>query len=198
MAPVKPRVIALCAASAISVGLASGEQLPLKIYSTAEGLTSDRIHCILSDSHGFLWFGTEDGLSRFDGYGFRNFNESDGLPAAAVTAMIESRDGVYWLGTTRGLVRFDATRETARSGSSFRVFHVPGGGLFDQAESLLEDRSGVLWMGTEDGLFRVERGLPRLAAENITGGCGGGNYCPLNPNTRGQMAVFIVKTFTLQ
>ena len=35
-------------------------------------------------------------------------------------------------------------------------------------------------------------------AESITGGCGGGNYCPLNPNTRGQMAVFITKTFHLQ
>ncbi len=40
--------------------------------------------------------------------------------------------------------------------------------------------------------------IERLAAENITGGCGAGIYCPLNPNTRGQMAVFIVKTFSLQ
>ena len=40
--------------------------------------------------------------------------------------------------------------------------------------------------------------IEQLATENITGGCGGGNYCPGNPNTRGQMAVFIVKTFGLQ
>jgi hypothetical protein len=40
--------------------------------------------------------------------------------------------------------------------------------------------------------------IEQLAAENITGGCGGGNYCPTNPNTRGQMAVFITKTFNLQ
>jgi hypothetical protein len=37
-----------------------------------------------------------------------------------------------------------------------------------------------------------------LAGRGITGGCGGGNYCPANPNTRGQMAVFLVKTFNLQ
>ena len=37
-----------------------------------------------------------------------------------------------------------------------------------------------------------------LVARNITGGCGGGNYCPANPATRGQMAVFVVKTFSLQ
>ena len=40
--------------------------------------------------------------------------------------------------------------------------------------------------------------IERLAAESVTGGCGGGNYCPSNPNTRGQMAVFLVKTFGLQ
>jgi len=40
--------------------------------------------------------------------------------------------------------------------------------------------------------------IEQLAAENITGGCGGGNYCPLSNNTRGQMAVFITKTFNLQ
>ena len=40
--------------------------------------------------------------------------------------------------------------------------------------------------------------IERLADKKITGGCGGANYCPLNPNTRGQMAVFITKTFGLQ
>ncbi len=40
--------------------------------------------------------------------------------------------------------------------------------------------------------------IEQLAAEQITGGCGGGNYCPQNANTRGQMAVFLVKTFNLQ
>ena len=40
--------------------------------------------------------------------------------------------------------------------------------------------------------------IEQLAEEEITTGCGGPNYCPLNPNTRGQMAVFLVKTFNLQ
>lgn len=40
--------------------------------------------------------------------------------------------------------------------------------------------------------------VEQLAIENITGGCGGNNYCPTNPNTRGQMAVFITKTFNLR
>jgi hypothetical protein len=40
--------------------------------------------------------------------------------------------------------------------------------------------------------------VEQLAAELITGGCGGDTYCPLNPNTRGQMAVFLTKTFLLR
>ena len=40
--------------------------------------------------------------------------------------------------------------------------------------------------------------IEQLSAEMITGGCGGGNYCPQNANTRGQMAVFLTKTFHLQ
>jgi hypothetical protein len=40
--------------------------------------------------------------------------------------------------------------------------------------------------------------IEELAIESITGGCGGGNYCPANANTRGQMAVFLTKTFHLQ
>jgi hypothetical protein len=40
--------------------------------------------------------------------------------------------------------------------------------------------------------------IEQLAAENVTGGCGGGNYCPGASNTRGQMAVFLAKTFHLQ
>jgi hypothetical protein len=40
--------------------------------------------------------------------------------------------------------------------------------------------------------------IEQLFHEGVTGGCGGGDYCPANPNTRGQMAVFLVKTFNLQ
>ncbi len=40
--------------------------------------------------------------------------------------------------------------------------------------------------------------IEQLAAEGVTAGCGGGNYCPGSPNTRGQMAVFLVKTFSLR
>jgi hypothetical protein len=49
-----------------------GEILPLKKYTTSDGLAQDRVGRIVRDSRGFLWFCTGEGLSRFDGYQFKN------------------------------------------------------------------------------------------------------------------------------
>jgi ligand-binding sensor domain-containing protein len=48
-------------------------QFPIKTYTTADGLARDQVNCIRRDSRGFLWFCTEEGLSRFDGYKFTNY-----------------------------------------------------------------------------------------------------------------------------
>ncbi len=48
-------------------------------YTTDHGLPSSEVHCILQDSEGYMWFGTDNGLSRFDGYSFKNFSAQEGL-----------------------------------------------------------------------------------------------------------------------
>jgi ligand-binding sensor domain-containing protein len=85
----------------------SAEQLPIKTYTIAEGLARDSIGCIVQDSHGFMWFCTPDGLSRFDGYGFANYGPEQGLPNRPVTGLVETRDGLYWLGAGDGLYLFN-------------------------------------------------------------------------------------------
>ena len=60
-------------------GNASAERLPLKTYTTADGLPRDHINRIVQDSKGFLWFCTTEGLSRFDGYKFTNNGTEHGL-----------------------------------------------------------------------------------------------------------------------
>src|ERR1051326_3642217 len=77
-------------------GRVLGEQLPLKIYTTADGLARDQINRIVRDSHGFLWFATEEGLSRFDGYKFTNYTTDQGLPHRTVNDILETRGGAYW------------------------------------------------------------------------------------------------------
>ena len=87
--------------------LAQAERLPLKTYTTTDGLAHNEINKIVRDSRGFLWFCTANGLSRFDGYTFTNYGTDQGLPHVNVTDFLETRDGEFWVGTYGGLVRFN-------------------------------------------------------------------------------------------
>src|SRR5271163_159240 len=83
-----------------------GAQLPLRRYTTADGLANNGVYSIVSDSRGFLWFATGEGLSRFDGFGFANQTKSTGLPHSLVRQVLIGRNGNYWLATPAGLVRY--------------------------------------------------------------------------------------------
>src|SRR2546423_11137832 len=85
---------------------ARAERLPLKTYTTADGLAHNVINRVVRDSRGILWFCTAEGLSRFDGYTFTNFGTDEGLPHASVNDLLETRAGEYWAATNGGLVCF--------------------------------------------------------------------------------------------
>ncbi len=101
---------------------AGAERLPIRIYTTADGLAHNAVNRIVRDSRGFLWFCTDEGLSRFDGYAFSNFGTDQGLPHASVNDFLETRNGEYWLATGAGLVRFNPTGRPDR-----RVVYAHGG-----------------------------------------------------------------------
>src|ERR1700687_4174162 len=84
-----------CLALALPLGApsVSAEQLPVRTYTTADGLPRDLILRIVRDSHGFLWFCTGDGLSRFNGYEFTNYGVEHGLSNPRVNDLIETRRG---------------------------------------------------------------------------------------------------------
>ena len=73
------------------------EQLPLRLYSTQDGLWSGFINHIMRDSRGFLWFCTRDGLSRFDGYCFTNYRVGGASSSQNFTYMFETRSGIFWI-----------------------------------------------------------------------------------------------------
>src|SRR5439155_26216563 len=87
--------------------VARAERLPIKNYTTADGLSHNIVNKILRDSRGFLWFCTAEGLSRFDGYSFTNYGTAEGLPHPNVSDILETRGGEYWVATNAGLVRFN-------------------------------------------------------------------------------------------
>src|SRR5262249_47949944 len=91
----------------LAVSSARAEQLPIKIYTTADGLAQDSINRIVRDSRGFLWFCTREGLSRFDGYQFTSYTTDQGLPHNWVNDLLETRGGAYWVATGAGVCRFN-------------------------------------------------------------------------------------------
>jgi ligand-binding sensor domain-containing protein len=68
------------------------QQLPIKTYTTSDGLPRNGINHIVRDSHGFLWFCTIEGLSRFDGYTFTNYGVEQGIPALSAAPPIMARN----------------------------------------------------------------------------------------------------------
>ena len=93
---------------------ARAERLPIKTYTTADGLAHNDVNRIVRDSRGFLWFCTFEGLSRFDGYEFTNFGVDQGLPSPNVNDLLETRDGKYWVATAAGLCGFNPTGAVGR------------------------------------------------------------------------------------
>jgi ligand-binding sensor domain-containing protein len=130
------------------------EQLPIRTYTTADGLPNNAINSIVRDSHGFLWFCTNEGLSRFDGYTFTNYAVDEGLPHPGVQDLLETRSGDYWVATADGLCRFELTPSRRRPrtddlrAARFVVYRPPGDEHSRNIVALLEDRQSTIWRDT--------------------------------------------------
>lgn len=151
----------VCWISLVLVASASmnSEQLPIRTYTTADGLAYDVVRRIVRDSRGFLWFCTAAGLSRFDGHRFTNYGTEHGLPEPSVNDLLETRDGAYWVATNGGGVRrFNPKYSTGRTAGArelFTVYPVGDEPAANRVNVLYEDRAGELWAGTDAGLFQL-------------------------------------------
>jgi len=128
-------------------------------FSIEQGLSQSVVSSILQDSRSFMWFGTQDGLNRFDGYEFVVYKHDPENPNSLggnfVQALHEDASGTLWVGTNGGgISKLD--RET---GHFVHLRHDPGdpNSLSNNIVlALYEDREGMLWIGTSGG------GLDRL------------------------------------
>jgi signal transduction histidine kinase/ligand-binding sensor domain-containing protein len=146
----------------------AGEQLPMRRYSTADGLASDAVTCVKHDSHGFLWFCTAEGLSRFDGYSFTNYSMDQGLPDRLVTDFLETRNGDYWVGTYRGVAHFNPK---PGKNQPFFTFYSPDATEHAQhVNALFQDRKGAIWMATNDGVFQLIEVAGKCAFQRLETG----------------------------
>jgi ligand-binding sensor domain-containing protein/signal transduction histidine kinase len=176
IAPVLVAALSLTLLTSLSV---RAERLPLRLYTTTDGLAHNVINKIVRDSRGFLWFCTADGISRFDGYGFSNYGTSEGLPHPYVNDLLETRAGEYWLATNGGLVRFNPSGVPGRNvvyandapPNAPPMFSVVVPDDSDRRAKaitmLFEARNGSIWCGTMKGLYQLERTNDRFALKAI-------------------------------
>ncbi|MFI5182255.1 MAG: two-component regulator propeller domain-containing protein [Thermoanaerobaculia bacterium] len=146
-------VLAATALSLAAAGRAFAGLLPLRSYTTADGLPHDRIKRIALTHDGFVWFCTLEGLSRFDGRRFVNFGVVDGLPVPSTNDLLETPRGL-WVATNGGGVAFfepDAVSPRFRAVST-------GTDASSRVNVLARDPGGALWAGTDGGLFRLSDG----------------------------------------
>lgn len=143
------RLVAAAFLSFITIHTAFSQLLPFRTLTVRDGLISNSTTTLLQDSRGFLWIGSYDGFSRYDGYSFKNISIAEDLPANYVTAFAESRKtpGAMFIGTSGGgIAVFDTkVRSVMKHGNGIVL-------------SLLEDHRGMLWCGTDDEVLRYKQG----------------------------------------
>ena len=142
----------LClAASNLSIKLPMTEGTDVRFahVSFGEGPSNSSIKGIIQDNQGFLWFGTQDGLKRYDGYRFRDYRNQDGSPnglsGTAISALFLDRSGILWVASDWFLDRYDPVTERfipVRTGSGDPMRF--GGGI----NNINQDSAGTMWIST--------------------------------------------------
>jgi PAS domain S-box-containing protein len=133
--------------------LAQKRNIQFEHLSSEDGLSQNSVQCILQDRRGFIWFGTYEGLNRYDGYHFKIYkfaiDNPNSLCNNTIRSILEDHNGILWVGTNDGLEQYDQQKDgfihykhdplNSNSLSSNRI------------RWLHEDQSGTLWIGTYGG-----------------------------------------------
>ncbi len=145
---------------ALSGGIqAQEDELKFEHLTIDDGLSQNKINCIFQDSRGFMWFGTNEGLNKYDGYEFTIFGKDSShmgrLSDDWIQCILEDSKGNLWVGTgVGGLNLYDrATNSfihyTTDSSSAIRLNS-------NNVKCIIEDSQGMLWMSTPGSLEMLD------------------------------------------
>lgn len=134
---------------------AHGRPYYFRHYRIDEGLSNNAVMDCIQDKRGFVWFGTKEGLIRFDGYQFKVFlNDPEAancLISNFVTAIREDNDGWIWVGTANGICYYNTDSDYFGTISSEDQ---KISGLISDVEA---DNNNIIWISTRSGLFRYKK-----------------------------------------
>jgi ligand-binding sensor domain-containing protein/signal transduction histidine kinase len=152
--------------SSIPAAPVQGQSTPFTHLTLEDGLSDQRVQALLQARDGLMWFGTNNGLNRYDGHDVVEYRNDPTNPYSLsgnlVEDLYEDKSGTLWVATRSGLNAFD--RRTERF---TRYRHNPADprSLSDNTViRIYEDRSQVLWLGTASGLNRFDRATGRFTA----------------------------------
>ncbi|WP_421762857.1 histidine kinase [Ekhidna sp.] len=111
-------------------------------YTIKEGLPSNTIYCLEQDDKGFIWFGTDAGLSRFDGREFRNYSLQEGLPDMDILNFYKDSKGRIWMYTFNGRVSFIEDGKIYSSANAAFLKHTD----FQSRITGIEDKDGKVYV----------------------------------------------------
>lgn len=137
-------------------GTSKGQSYYFRHYQVENGLSNNTVGCLLQDKQGFLWFGTKDGLNRFDGYTFKIFQNDRDDPKSIgsnfIISLFEDKAGTLWVGTDRGLFSYDAETE-----SFSMVTMAPA----DEIRGIQMDNNHCLWFIVRNRLYQynIKKGI---------------------------------------
>jgi len=142
-----------------------GDDLRFTRLSAGQGLSQTRVGQIVQDDRGFMWFATQYGLNRYDGYTYKVFThdpEHDtSLSCTYINerALFKDRSGTLWVGCDQFVDRYDPATEAFRH---YRLGDRRKGQPPVRVFGFSQDRAGAIWVSTDDGLYRLEATTGRL------------------------------------
>lgn len=130
-----------------------GQTLPFRNYQAKDGLPSSEVYYVIQDHEGYMWFGTDAGVSRYDGYSFHNYTTNDGLCDNTVFQLYEDHHNRIWCRTIKGCISYFENGRFVAIGANERIRAELGSILLTQ---LCVDDEDVLWLGAQSGkLMRI-------------------------------------------
>ena len=128
-----------------------------------DGLSNNIVNSVIQDQSGFLWFATEDGLNRYDGYEFKIFRhnplDSNSLSDNSIWALTEDKNGNIWIGTKAGVLnKYDPVYEKFTHWKIESEFTEE-----NSVKSIFEDSKGNIWIGSyKEGLYKLNLSTNKL------------------------------------
>ncbi len=138
----------------------------LTYFSDADGFINSTVYAINEDKNGNMWFGTDQGVYKYDGKTFKNYNQKDGLNHIDITrkGILVDKSGSIWVGTHGGVYRYNPAADK-KGGQSFSLFQ-PMSNI--NIAGILEDKKGNIWFASSNkGVFRYDARLSEGQGKTI-------------------------------